>query len=172
MFNRHPPVLSNKQNMFGNNNKSTEDNKKPVTSSGSTSSGGINTLTKGTVVEGTLRCDNDIRVDGIIKGKLNCQAKVIIGPSGVIEGEVRCQNAVIEGKLHGTLVVSDLLNVRETADIDGDITTNKLTVQSGAKFNVACKMETGLSNGAAKPTDAKANSQAGQIAGGKTEVRN
>ena len=162
--------------MFGNNNKSTEDNKKPITSSGSSSSGGINTLTKGTTVEGTLRCDNDIRVDGTIKGKLNCQAKVIIGPSGVIEGEVRCQNAVIEGKMHGTLVVTDLLNVRETAEVDGEIVTNKLLVQSGARFNVSCKMESGSANGIGKSADLKSSGNASaataSVSGGKTEVRN
>ena len=160
--------------MFGNNNKSTEDNKKPITSSGSSSSGGINTLTKGTTVEGTLRCDNDIRVDGTIKGKLTCNAKVIIGPSGLVEGEIRCQNAVVEGRFKGIMHVTELLNIRETAEVDGEITTNKLLVQSGAKFNTVCKMESG--NGTIKHTDGKfqndAANTAQKVAGGKAEVRN
>jgi cytoskeletal protein CcmA (bactofilin family) len=120
-------------------------NKKEVTQSKNsiiptTTSHSLNTLVKGTIVEGTVKSESDIRIDGIIKGSLNCNAKVIIGPSGFIEGEVRCANAVIEGKFEGSLHVTELLNVRENAVVSGDVRTNKLIVQSGAVFNVDCKM--------------------------------
>ena len=160
--------------MFGSN-KSVEEPKKSPSSP--VSSNALNTLVKGTAVEGTLRCENDLRVDGVIKGKLHCQSKVIIGPTGMVEGEIRCQNAVIEGRFKGILQVNELLNIRETADVEGEITTNKLVVQSGARFNVACKMETGsAANGAAKGADVKAPNNAAAatatVAGGKAEVRN
>ena len=155
--------------MFGNS-KSSEEAKTPSIA------GALNALVKGTVVEGTVRCDSDLRVDGTIKGKLTCKSKVIIGPTGVVEGEIDCQNAVIEGRFKGVLNVSELLNVRETAEVDGEITTNKLLVQSGARFNVSCKMEVGKTNGAAKNFDPKAPNDAAntakQVAGGKAEVRN
>jgi cytoskeletal protein CcmA (bactofilin family) len=126
--------------MFGNN-KSAEEAKKNMPLSGTPVANGLNTLVRGTTIEGNVKCDNDIRIDGTIKGKLTCTAKVIIGPNGFVDGEIHCQNAVIEGQFRGLLFVKELLNVRETAHIDGDIKTNKLTVQSGAKFNVACLMQ-------------------------------
>ena len=159
--------------MFGSN-KSTEESKKtntPVPASGT-----LNALVKGTTVEGSLRCESDLRVDGTIKGKLICQAKVIIGPSGMVDGEIRCQNAVIEGRFKGMLYVSELLNVRETAEVEGEITTNKLLVQSGAKFNVTCHMDAAAANGATKMADLKAPSDASsaarEVATGKAAVRN
>ncbi|MBK6932968.1 MAG: polymer-forming cytoskeletal protein [Saprospirales bacterium] len=158
--------------MFGSN-KSTEE---PKSAAASSAPNALNTLVKGTVVEGTLRCDNDLRVDGVIKGKLHCKSKVIIGPTGSVEGEIHCQNAVIEGRFKGILQVSELLNVRETAEIEGDITTNKLLVQSGARFNVTCKMEAGAANGAIRNADVKAENNAAaataKVAGGKEEIRN
>jgi cytoskeletal protein CcmA (bactofilin family) len=161
--------------MFGNT-KNTEEPKK---STSVPTSGSINTLVKGTIVEGTLRCESDLRIDGTLKGKLFCQAKVIIGPTGVIDGEIQCQNAVIEGRFKGILKVSELLNVRETAEIDGEISTGKLLVQSGAKFNVACHMDGGLSasaNGVSKNNEVKPNNNAAataaNVTGGKAEVRN
>ena len=159
--------------MFGST-KESEDAKKnsPV----NPSSGTLNALVKGTVVEGSLRCENDLRVDGTIKGKLSCQSKVIIGPTGVVEGEIHCQNAVIEGRFKGILHVTELLNVRETAEVEGEIITNKLLVQSGARFNVSCKMDTGSSNGTVKHFDGKASNDTTttteKVAGGKAEVRN
>ncbi|MFN7327760.1 MAG: polymer-forming cytoskeletal protein [Chitinophagales bacterium] len=121
--------------MFANS-KNTDD----VKSTTAQSSGGLNALVKGTSIEGTVKCESDIRIDGTIKGDLICKAKVIIGPTGFVEGEITCQNAVVEGTIKGILTVTDLLNIRETAEIDGTISTGKLIVQSGAKFNVACKM--------------------------------
>ena len=111
----------------------------------------FNSLVQGTVVEGTVRSESDIRVDGLIKGKLFCDAKVVIGPTGQIEGEIRCANAVIEGKFDGTIVVAELLNIRENAVVSGEVTTGKLLVQTGAVFNVTCNM------GGQAPT-AKSNS--------------
>ena len=72
--------------MFNSNGK-----KEPGTkSSPSPSTGGghsLNSIVQGTDIEGTIKANSDIRVDGTIKGKLFCVAKVIIGPSGRIEGE-------------------------------------------------------------------------------------
>ncbi len=161
--------------MFGNS-KETEDSKKTVAAA--SPSGALNALVKGTVIEGTVRCDSDLRIDGTIKGKLSCQSKVIIGPTGAVEGEIRCQNAVIEGRFKGNLYVTELLNVRETAEVEGEITTNKLIVQSGAKFNVACKMDVGTSsNGTVKHFDIKSatdatSTAAKTVAAGTAEVHN
>jgi cytoskeletal protein CcmA (bactofilin family) len=120
----------------------------------------LNSLVRGTVTEGNVIAENDIRVDGIIKGNLRCAARVIIGPSGFVDGEINCQNAMIEGKFNGILRVVELLNVKETADITGDVTTGKLTISAGAMFNVTCNMkpekaaparqETGGNNGNSK----------------------
>lgn len=123
--------------MFNNKKEVTQSKKSIIPT---TASHSLNTLVKGTLVEGTVKSESDIRIDGVIKGTLNCNAKVIIGPSGYIEGKVKCANAVIEGKFEGSLHVTELLNVRENAKISGDVITNKLIVQSGSVFNVDCKM--------------------------------
>lgn len=126
--------------MFSNKKVDESKNASNRPSSGSL---GLNSLVQGTSLEGTIEANTDIRVDGTISGKLFCQAKVIIGPSGVVKGEITCENAVIEGRFEGTMVVKDLLNVRENAVVEGEITTGKLMVQAGALFNVSCVMSTG-----------------------------
>ncbi len=133
--------------MFGSNKN------KDVAKAGSiipsASSHSLNSLVQGTVVEGKIKATNDIRIDGSIKGDLFCDAKVIIGPSGVIEGTIRCQNAVIEGQFNGNLTVSELLNIRETAKVTGEVSYGKLIVQSGAIISGSYKVvgDNGHSNG-------------------------
>ncbi len=131
--------------MFGKDNATNGSKKDTGTKTSVASAGGhsLNSIVKGTAIEGTIKANSDIRVDGTIKGKLYCDSKVIIGPTGRVEGEVRCQNAVIEGKFEGVLEVKELLNIRETATVDGDVTTGKLIIQPGGIFNVTCKMGSG-----------------------------
>lgn len=111
-----------------------------ATNNNSPAPAGTNSIVAGTKIEGELVANSDIRIDGEIVGKLQCSGKVIIGDKGKFQGDIQCINAVIEGAFTGKLIVKELLNVRETAKINGEINTNKLIVQSGAIFNVSCIM--------------------------------
>jgi len=132
--------------MFGNTKNETKTNGVISTPSTTTS----NSLVQGTNIEGTVQAEKDIRIDGTMKGTLICKGKLIIGPTGTIIGDVQCENAVIEGRFEGILAVGEVLHVKETAKIEGDITTQKLIVQPGSIFNVKCKM--GATNGVQRRT--------------------
>jgi cytoskeletal protein CcmA (bactofilin family) len=139
--------------MFGSNKK-TDSTKTGIIPTTSTHS--LNSLVQGTYVEGKVKATNDIRIDGTIKGELDCEAKVIIGPSGVLEGTIRCKNAVVEGRFDGTLIVAELLNIRETAKVTGEVSYGKLNVQSGAVISGSYKLAGETSNGSVRPsTEAK-----------------
>lgn len=125
--------------MFGN--KSTKEELQRNAPGGPVSQGALNSLVIGTVVEGTVQAESDIRIDGYLKGTLVCKGKVIIGPKGSIEGEIKAQNAMIEGRFKGTVHIEDLLQVKETAIVEGEINTDKLAVSPGAKFNVTSRMQ-------------------------------
>lgn len=129
--------------MFGNSKNEPKNKTNGIITTASTTSS--NSLVQGTNVEGNVQADKDIRIDGTLRGTLNCKGKVIIGPTGYITGDITCENAVIEGRFEGVLIVGDVLHVKETAKIDGDVFTQKLVVQPGSIFNVKCKM--GAQNG-------------------------
>lgn len=148
--------------MFGSSKSKKEEHKSNKTIAPSTNA--LNSLVQGTFVEGKIKATNDIRIDGTIKGELFCDAKVIIGTSGVIEGTIKCQNAVIEGRFDGILNVTDLLHIRETAKVTGEVSYGKLVVQSGAIISGSYKVGGGKTNGSLKGGDKKA------IANGKTEA--
>ena len=58
--------------MFNNKKKeATTPTKKSILP---TTSHSLNTLVNGTVVEGTIKSESDIRIDGVIKGSLNCKS--------------------------------------------------------------------------------------------------
>jgi cytoskeletal protein CcmA (bactofilin family) len=135
--------------MFGNSKNDQNNKTNGIISTASTTSS--NSLVQGTSVEGTLQADKDIRIDGTLRGTLHCKGKVIIGPTGFITGDITCENAVIEGRFEGVLIVGDVLHVKETAKIEGDVSTSKLVVQPGSIFNVKCKM--GAQSGTPRKTN-------------------
>lgn len=99
-----------------------------------------NMITSGTIITGDVSCENDIRLEGTLNGNLVVKGKVVIGGTGVIKGEVMCQNCDIEGVLDGKITTHELLSLRATAKVTGDIFTTKLAIEPGAVFTGLCTM--------------------------------
>ena len=55
-------------------------------------------------------------------------------------------NADIEGTLDGTINVKELLTLKSSAKLQGDISTNKLSIEPGAVFSGSCSMGGVLKN--------------------------
>lgn len=99
-----------------------------------------NVIGKGTVLEGNIETSGNIRIEGKIIGNLKSKAKVALGNSSLVDGNVSAQNADIEGTVKGKVEISDMLVLKATATVHGDISTGKLVVEPGAVFNGTCKM--------------------------------
>jgi cytoskeletal protein CcmA (bactofilin family) len=100
----------------------------------------INTIGAGTIVTGDIQSKGDIRLDGVLKGSVNTSGKVVLGKEGIIEGDVVCNNADISGTLKAKITVSQLLSLKATAKLNGEIITNKLSIEPGAAFTGSCSM--------------------------------
>lgn len=99
-----------------------------------------NIIGKGTVLHGNIETYGNIRIEGKIVGDIKTKSKAACGHSSYIEGNVLAQNAEIAGHVTGKVEISELLILKPSAIISGDIITNKLIVESGATFNGGCKM--------------------------------
>lgn len=102
--------------------------------------GSINIIGAGTMIEGEIKSNGDIRIDGTIRGSVTSKAKVVVGATGVVEGDIFCQNADISGSVKGKSTVSEMLFLKSQARINGDILTGKLVVEVGASFTGNCSM--------------------------------
>jgi len=104
------------------------------------SSSTINFLGVGTAILGDIKSKGDFRIDGNLKGSIDSKGKVVIGNSGAIDGEIICQNADISGQVIGKVVVHELLTLKASAKLEGDIFASKLAIEPGAKFTGSCNM--------------------------------
>lgn len=104
------------------------------------SEGSINIIRSGTEITGDINCRGDIRIDGTLKGNLNSDGKVVVGEEGIVEGNIKCANATISGGVKVKIEVNELLTLKSTANLMGEIHTNKLMIEPGANFSGSCKM--------------------------------
>ena len=100
----------------------------------------INLLNSTTIIKGDIATDSDFRLDGKVEGNISCGGRLVIGETGSVIGEIKAKNADISGKINGKIFVDELTILRETAVVEGDITTVKITIEPGAIFNGTCNM--------------------------------
>jgi len=100
----------------------------------------INLISNGTEITGDVRSQGDIRIDGMLIGNLSTKGKVVIGNTGKVKGEVVCKNSEVSGEIEGKINVSQLLTLKISSRINGDIITNKLSIEPGARFTGNCNM--------------------------------
>lgn len=103
--------------------------------------GKTNRIVEGTKIIGNIESVADFRLDGHLLGNFTSKGKLVIGPVGSVTGDISAQNVDVEGKTEGKIMVEDVLNVKATATIIGEVTCGKLSVEPGAKFTATCAMK-------------------------------
>jgi cytoskeletal protein CcmA (bactofilin family) len=122
-----------------------------------TSSQGIlNIIGQGTKLTGDLSSNGDIRIDGAIEGQIKVSQRLVIGNTGKVLGNIESEFATVAGHIKGNVVVKQVLELKPSARIDGDIIAGKVIIEAGAQFNGRCTMN---SNSTSASTAAAASNR-------------
>lgn len=101
----------------------------------------VNVIAQGTQLQGNMLTASDCRIDGALRGNIESKAKIIVGRSGIVEGNIKCANIEVEGTVKAeSLLVSELISLKATANVIGNIETGKIAIEPGAEFSGNCKM--------------------------------
>ena len=93
-----------------------------------------------TRLNGDIESLGNIRIEGKVYGNCKAKAKLVMGNEAYVDGKVTARTAEVAGKIKGNIEISELLTLKPSAVIEGDILTNQLVVEPGATFNGGCKM--------------------------------
>jgi len=109
--------------------------------------GELNTiLGRGSVIQGNIKVEHSLRIDGKVKGDVSSADTLIVGAEGEITGNVSVNHLILGGKVFGSLVAPGRTVLESKAEFHGDIKTSKLVIDEGAIFDGKCSMsETGKS---------------------------
>ena len=101
---------------------------------------------KSVVIKGELSGSEDLYVDGNVEGNIELRNhSLTVGPNGNVKANVSAKSVVIQGKLDGSVNASDRVELRKSAVVNGDVTTQRIAIEEGAflKGKIDIQKETG-----------------------------
>ena len=104
-------------------------------------SGELNSIIgRGSAIEGNLKVQSSMRVDGRIKGQIQVTDSLVVGKDGDIDGEIRAKNIIVGGRVKGKIFASGKVVLEAKSSFYGELKTSKLVIDEGAIFEGVCSM--------------------------------
>ena len=95
----------------------------------------LNIIGAGTVVEGKIRSQGSVRVDGKVIGEVVASESIAVGVSGEIEGNVTGKNVTVGGKVRGSISVAEKIVLEGKSVVRGDVRATRLVIDEGSVFD-------------------------------------
>jgi cytoskeletal protein CcmA (bactofilin family) len=90
---------------------------------------------KSVFIKGELSGSEDLYVDGEVEGTIELRGhSLTVGPNGRVRAHVNARNVVVHGKVNGNIQASERVELRASANVTGDINTQRIAVEDGAFF--------------------------------------
>ena len=101
---------------------------------------------KSVVIKGEVSGSEDLYVDAQIEGSISLKSySLTVGPNGQVKASVDAKGIIVQGKLDGNVQASDCVELRKSAVVNGDITTQRISIEEGAylkgKVDISGKVE-------------------------------
>jgi len=100
----------------------------------------VSIISKGVLIEGKIKSEGNIRIDGVITGDLDVQGNLTLGETAEINGEVKAENITLSGRIVGFVNAQEKLVLEAKSVLKGDVAAKILVVEPGARFDGKCTM--------------------------------
>jgi cytoskeletal protein CcmA (bactofilin family) len=98
------------------------------------------TLAQGSVIDGNVKVAVNLRLEGEVKGNVDCGGRLVLSKTAIILGSVTCGDLITEGKIIGDIVAKTTIVMLNKAEVNGDIKCSQLQIDNGVIFNGKCTM--------------------------------
>jgi cytoskeletal protein CcmA (bactofilin family) len=100
-------------------------------------------LGAGSVFEGKLHFEGQVRIDGTFTGEITTTDLLVIGEGAKVSATINCGSVEVKGDITGNINASDSIVLRGTARVQADIYAPSLVVDKGAVFEGNSRMTAG-----------------------------
>ena len=99
---------------------------------------------KSIFIKGELNVEEDLTVEGRVEGKLELKDHNLwISPHGTVKAEIHAKNVIIAGDVTGSIFASELVEIRLSGSVLGNINCSRISILDGANFNGSIDTDTG-----------------------------
>ena len=88
----------------------------------------------GITIEGELTSDEEVVIEGNIKGMLNTSDRITISPDASVEADITASTISIAGKITGNVNAGDRVELQAGGKLIGDVKAARITIADGASF--------------------------------------
>jgi len=93
-------------------------------------------------IDGDLRGEEDLLIEGEVNGTVQLKNNSLtIGPQGKVRADVYAQSIIVDGFMEGDLYGSERVAIRKSAQVRGNVTSPRVSLEDGAKFKGAIEMD-------------------------------
>jgi cytoskeletal protein CcmA (bactofilin family) len=103
-------------------------------------SNNLNIIGFGSEIKGEVSTNGDIRIDGTLNGNIAAKGKIVVGETGRVVGNILSKQCDVFGYVEGNVNTQDILSLKASASVNGDMVCAKLSIEPGAKFSGKCDM--------------------------------
>jgi cytoskeletal protein CcmA (bactofilin family) len=108
---------------------------------------------KDLTIKGSVSGNGNVIILGNLDGKFNLRGRVKIAQPAKIKGEVRADVISVNGVVQGSLIAKERLHLDQTARIEGQVATPRLSISEGASFDGEVKMSDSSSRPSGAPAE-------------------
>jgi cytoskeletal protein CcmA (bactofilin family) len=93
-------------------------------------------------IDGDLRGDEDLIIEGEVSGTVQLKNNSLtIGSKGKVRADVYAHSVHVEGSMEGDVYGAERVSIRKSAQIRGNITSPRVSLEDGARFKGSIEMD-------------------------------
>ena len=120
--------------------------------------------------KGDFTFEKGAKILGDFEGNITSKGDLVVASQGAIQADIEAGNITIEGELHGNIAAQGLVELKQTARLEGDLRCNRLIVGDGARFVGHCNVGNGAVHKTVPPRPAGATTTTPPLAPPKPPV--
>jgi len=94
------------------------------------------------VIDGEISGDEDLVIQGTVKGKISLRESLFVEGSGVVEADIETQNVEIAGRVTGNIQATDKVELKADCRVVGDVKAPRILIADRASFKGNVDMDT------------------------------
>jgi cytoskeletal protein CcmA (bactofilin family) len=109
-----------------------------TTDAGTLADGGtaesFSVIDRHSVFDGTFQANRDLRIDGEVKGTIECQGTLFVAQGANVNAKIEAENVTVAGDLHGEVNCRGRLQIMPSGRLRGKVNTQTLVINEGAYY--------------------------------------
>ena len=92
------------------------------------------------VFDGTFNTSRDLRVEGEVKGTIDCKGTLFVAEGATVGAKVEAENIAVAGDLNGDIHCRGRLQIMPSGRVRGKVNTQTLVINEGAYYEGQLEM--------------------------------